>query len=404
MSLKRICAIFLKMLISSKSSPPMVPLQINLSSTDLSWKLMSRLIFLFIAISLLSCQSKKKEEAIITGKLKNGAHVKIYFEHITPEGDIPVDSSFADANGNFTLENKTSALDYYILRTDNENVAYLILKGGENISFSGDAKNLEQSYNVEGSPDTKLLLELKRHEQHLSDSMNSLYTAIRAESPAEKDLAGAALQREYDSLLRDFASRFIRNNFTSIVSLSASQYLDKQKDFNLFIQLNDSLKEELGDNKYLEVFSKQVEDMKKLPVGSAAPEISLHSPGGKEIALSSLKGKVVVIDFWASWCGPCRREMPEMVSLYHDFKGKGLEIYGVSLDDNADAWKTAIAHDGITWTQVSDLKKWDSKAASDYGIEEIPHTILLDNEGKIVARGLNPHELRIRIQKLIGEK
>jgi peroxiredoxin len=365
---------------------------------------MSRLIISFIIISLLSCENKKSGEAVITGKLKNGAHAKIFFEHITSEGDIPVDSTFADANGNFTLKNTTTGLDYYILRTGNENVAYLILKGGENISFSGDTKNLEQSYNVEGSPDTKLLLELKRHEQHLSDSMNSLYTAIRAENPFEKDSAGAALQRQYDSLLRDFATRLIRNNFTSIVSLSASQYLDKQKDFDLFIQLNDSLKKELGENKYLEVFSKQVEDMKKLPAGTLAPEIRLPSPEGKEFALSSLKGKVVVIDFWASWCGPCRKEMPEMVSLYRDFKSKGVEIFGVSLDDNVDAWKTAIAHDGITWIQVSDLKKWDSKAAADYGINEIPQTILLDTKGKIVARGLNPHELRIRIQELISQR
>jgi len=360
------------------------------------------LIFTIIAVFLFSCNSQKKGPATITGKLENGAHVKIFFEHITAEGDVPVDSTFADANGNFNLENKATALDYYLLRTGNQNVAYLILNGGENISISGDAKNLESTYNVEGSPDTKLLLELKRHEQHLSDSMNNLYSAIRAESPAEKDIAGTALQRQYDSLLRNYAITLIRNNFTSIVSLSASQYLDKQKDFDLFVQLNDSLKKELDDNKYLELFSKQVEDMKKLPMGNLAPEIKLKSPEGKEIALTSLKGKIVVIDFWASWCGPCRREMPEMVSLYRDFKNKGLEIYGVSLDDNADAWKTAIAHDALTWIHVSDLKKWESKAATDYGVEEIPHTILLDREGKIVERGLNPHELRIRIQEIIS--
>jgi peroxiredoxin len=362
---------------------------------------MTRFILFAFAASLLSCSSPKSNTALITGELKNGAHATIHFEMITREGDVAVDSTVADANGKFTLKNNATALDYYLLRTDNQNVAYLILKGGENISFTGDAKDLERTYHVEGSPDTRLLLDLKRREQHLSDSMNTLYAGIRAAGPAEKDIAGAALQRQYDSLLRDFALRLVQNNLSSIVSLSASQYLDKQKDFSLLVELNDSLKKSLGDNKYLEVFSKQIEDMKKLPVGSTAPEISMRSPEGKVIALSSLKGKIVIIDFWASWCGPCRREMPEMVSLYRDFKNKDVEIYGVSLDDNADAWKSAIAHDGINWVHVSDLKKWESKAAADYGVDEIPHTILLDKEGKIVARGLGPHELRIRIQELL---
>ena len=359
------------------------------------------LILLTSVLFLFSCNSQKNSEAIINGQLKNGANAKIHFEQITPEGDVAIDSTVADANGNFSLPNKAASLDYYLIRTGNQQVSYLILHGGENISFSGDATDLERTYNVEGSPDTKLLLKLKRYEQQLSDSMNILYAAMRSESPAEKDLAGAALQRQYDSLIRNFATELIRNNFTSIVSLSASQYLDKQKDFDLLVQLNDSLKKALGSNKYLDVFSKQIEDMKKLPVGSFAPEINEKTPEGKKIALSSLKGKVVVIDFWASWCGPCRREMPEMVSLYRDFHSKGLEIYGVSLDDNADAWKTAIEHDGSSWIQVSDLKKWDSKPALSYGIEEIPHTILLDREGIIVARGLSPHELRIRIQELM---
>jgi peroxiredoxin len=359
-------------------------------------------LFVFFSIAFLfSCNSKKVEDATITGQLKNGANATIHFELITNTGDVAVDSTVADANGNFSLKNNASALDYYLLRTDNQNVAYLILKGGENISFTGDAKALERTYHVEGSPETKLLLELKCHEQNLSDSMNTQYAIIRAGNPAEKDIAGAALQRQYDSLLRDFAIRLIQNNFSSIVSLSASQYLDKQKDFDLLVQLDDSLKKALGDNKYVEVFSRQIEDMKKLPVGSAAPEINLKSPEGKLISLSSLKGKIVIIDFWASWCGPCRHDMPDMVSLYGDYKNKGLEIYGVSLDDNSDAWKSAIDHDGINWIQVSDLKKWESKAAVDYGVEEIPHTILLDKEGKIVARGLSPHELRIRIQELL---
>ena len=357
-------------------------------------------LFFGISLLLLACNTQKKDQPKITGQLQHAAGQKIYFEKITSEGDLPVDSAVADAGGKFSLLNKADGLDYYLLRTGDRQLAYLILKGGETVSVTGDAKDLDHTYEVEGSGDTKLLLSLKRYDAHVSDSLNVIYDRVR-DQPYLKVPMGAVLERSYDSLMRSFAVNLITGNMTSLVSLSATQYLDKQHDAALFYQLDDSLKKALGDNRYVAVYTRQVEDMKHLPPGSMAPDIRLPSPEGKEIALSSLKGKVVVIDFWASWCGPCRREMPEMVSLYNSFKNRGLEIFGVSLDENADAWKTAIAHDKISWIQVSDLKKWDSKVVEQYGIEEIPQTILLDREGKIIAKGLSSHELQIRIGELL---
>ena len=360
-------------------------------------------ILLVVFAFLFACKGEKKDYPIISGQLKNAPNTKIYFERITAEGDVPVDSAVTDAQGKFSLVNRAEELDYYLLRTGNESVAYLVLKGGESLTFTGDAKDLEHTYEVEGSPDTKLLLEMKRYDYRLTDSMNTIYSAVRNDNPLQKDSVGAVLQQQYNALMRGFAINLIKNNFSSLISLSAVQYLDRQKDFSLFETLNDSLKKNLPDNRYVEIFSKQVEDMKRLPVGSMAPEISLPSPEGKTIALSSLKGKIVVLDFWASWCGPCRKEMPEVAALYKTFKDRGLEIYGISLDDNADAWKNAIAHDHITWIQVSELKKWDSKVVQQYGIEEIPQTILLDRDGRIAAKGLGLHDLQVKIQELLAK-
>jgi peroxiredoxin len=127
--------------------------------------------------------------------------------------------------------------------------------------------------------------------------------------------------------------------------------------------------------------------------GAVAPDFTQKTPEGTDLSLSDLRGKVVLIDFWASWCGPCRRENPYVVQLYNQYKDKGFEILGVSLDRNRESWLQAIKDDNLTWKHVSDLQFWQNAAAKLYGVSSIPHTVLIDREGKIIARGLRSAEL-----------
>jgi peroxiredoxin len=136
-------------------------------------------------------------------------------------------------------------------------------------------------------------------------------------------------------------------------------------------------------------------------VGDKAPEIALPDPTGKIIALSSLRGKYVLIDFWSSWCGPCRRENPNVVKMYQTYKDKGFEIFGVSLDMNKEQWLQAIEQDGLTWTHVSDLGYWNSVVVPQYQISGIPATFLLDKEGKIIARDLRGAELEAKLKEVL---
>ena len=123
-------------------------------------------------------------------------------------------------------------------------------------------------------------------------------------------------------------------------------------------------------------------------VGDMAPDVALPTPEGKKVALSSLKGHYVLLDFWASWCGPCRGENPNVVAAYNKYKDRNFTIYGVSLDSNKDPWEKAINSDGLTWTQVSELKGWSSSVAGLYGIQSIPQNFLIDPTGKIIAHNL----------------
>lgn len=157
---------------------------------------------------------------------------------------------------------------------------------------------------------------------------------------------------------------------------------------------------DLGDIAKLEF------DLKKTSTftpGMEAPDLVGNTPEGDSYALSKMRGKYVLIDFWASWCGPCRRENPNVVNMYKKYNSKGFEILGVSLDRDAEAWKKAIAQDGLSWKHISDLKGWSSEHAKLYSVSSIPQTLLLDKEGKIIQRNLRGEQLGEKLREIFGE-
>jgi peroxiredoxin len=163
------------------------------------------------------------------------------------------------------------------------------------------------------------------------------------------------------------------------------------------------LKDYEGENTQIAAFlSNKIKSMASFTVGGEAPDFAQNSPEGESISLSSLRGKVVLVDFWASWCGPCRKENPHVKKLYSQYKDKGFDILGVSLDKTKSRWTAAIAADGLPWHHVSDLKGWKNEVAVQYGVTSIPQTVLVDKEGRIIARNLRGPALDKKLAELFA--
>jgi peroxiredoxin len=234
------------------------------------------------------------------------------------------------------------------------------------------------------------------------DSLKKVYANYQGTPKA--DSVGRMLDLQYSWIKEKeamYLKKFIDDNTSSLASLAIIDRLNAETDVDYFVKLDKGLSAKYPKSDYVKMFHMRVSEMNKLGIGSLAPDISLSTPEGKTVSLTSYKGKVVLVDFWASWCRPCRAENPNVVKAYKEFHAKGFDVLGVSLDRDKAAWQKAIADDHLTWTHISDLGMWSSSVVKLYNISGIPFSVLLDKEGRIVAKGLRGEELENAIRKLL---
>jgi len=377
------------------------------------------LILAAASLAIYSCGegSKNTSGFELKGTLQNSKSESIYLEKLSQKGTIVVDSGLIDEKGEFKLNSYSPSVGFYRLRINNANFAMLVLDSAQKVSITGDARDLGNTFNAEGSPDTKLFLEynvLAQNQKRRTDSLENIFrTAIitmKLDS-LRADSLSKQLQKPYETMIAEYSDKVakkITENPGSFASIMAIQQLKPENYMDVYKALDKGLQAKYPDNSDVKAFHGMVQQTQTmvarteaLKIGNDAPEIMLPTPNNKDLALSSLKGKVVLIDFWASWCAPCRKEMPNVKRSYEKYKNKGFEIYGVSLDKERDAWLEAISKDGLTWPQVSDLKFWQSEAAQTYAVQSIPYTVLVSREGKILAIGLRGNDLDAKLAEIL---
>ncbi|EPR67402.1 thioredoxin family protein [Cyclobacterium qasimii M12-11B] len=353
---------------------------------------------------LYACGEGKQEvfdgKVTISGKLKN-----------IPEGDVILSQYDVDKISVLdTLEIGKGGTFSHELTVDNPNFYDLDLFGEKTIRLALFEEDVEIKYDFEsekldvtGSKDSELLFNIDELTVKYQEETNELNSAFY-EAMTAKDQDKVQEIREQAMVMgmnhAENVKDIISKTEGSFAALAGLGMLDPGADFNFMDSVVVALGDKYPDMKLISTWKQELNEMRALSIGQPAPEISLPNPEGKVVNLSDLKGKYVMIDFWAGWCKPCRDENPNVLRLYNQYKEDGFEVFGVSLDRTRDMWTKAIAEDGLTWTQVSDLKYFNSEAAAKYQINAIPATYLLDPNGNIIAKDLRGKSLEKKLSEI----
>ncbi len=374
------------------------------------------ILLIFIVISGLFACSGGNHKFTVIGNITGMPEQTAILEQINANDVITiVDSERTKPDGHFELSGISPEPGLYRIHFRHNKFVLLSIDNG-NIKVSGDWNTLE-NYTVDGSVAS---LELKNFlvsiRGHLRD-FNTMSVVLDTLKAKGNDSILTVAKKNFQDMrdhFTQFVEHFADTSHYQPNAIFAARMLNPVSEGPFLEEFAQNISHKFSGTKmskdfaeyYMKVNAKQQiqTNTSSLDNGAKAPDIVMPDVDGKSIALSSLRGKYVLLDFWASWCGPCRAENPNVVAAYQKFKDKKFTILGVSLDNNKDAWQRAIQDDHLTWTHVCDLKGWSSAAAVIYSVQSIPSNFLIDPNGKIVARNLRGEALDKALENLLANE
>lgn len=370
---------------------------------------MKRTIALAGVALFLACNNKKSVPTVeVGGLVKNTTAKMIYLEENVPNAQpVIMDSSELKKDGSFRLEAPSKEEALYQLRlSGNLTPLALLVADAETLNVTADAANAAQPYTVQGSPASEALIRFDKttYTQGMAvfSAGNRVDSLRKAQAPDSVVNAAYANVETAAAALKNFARDFLQKATSPVLTLYALSSFENTAS-NLGIPGFTKAEQAEIIHSAAARFPQHtaLQAVKKSLPSAKAPDFSQPGVDGNPVSLSSFKGKYVLLDFWASWCKPCRLDNPNVVKAYQEFKDKNFTVFGVSLDQNRDAWLAAIKQDGLVWTQASDLQFWNNAAATLYGVQAIPANFLIDPQGNIIAQDLHGEEIVKTLRRLV---
>ena len=379
---------------------------------------MKKILLVIAAITvLISCNKAGENEYIVTGTIKGIADGKTVILEMQDEtGALKAIDTVKVEKEKFTFKGNAKEPEMYLIQVETVEgkIPFILENGDIEMTINKDSVNVTKvtgTYNNEelnGYKDKGIAIQ-KKMMKFQKDN-----TAKMNQAQQMKDsVVMNSLRKEYSKFQDEFvkeSDEYVASHPKAFISalIIEGMFNQMSPDIAKITKFYDGLDKSIKDNKHGKKIKKQLDEINKpvaavntVNVGSAAPDFSAPNPDGKVVSLKESLGKVTIIDFWASWCKPCRQENPNMVALYNQYHAKGLNIIGVSLDEDAAKWKDAIAKDKLTWAHVSNLKDFNDPIAVMYDIKMIPSTFVLDASGNVVAKDLRGDALKAKVAELL---